>query len=97
MLTTLLDARYRYAANAEIQFDMNTAINTMSGTTPSSALHLAVEKDHIKTIILLLHYGCSIDQVNFRTLTPFELTKEKKITEYYHTKLKPLDPLNFVE
>jgi hypothetical protein len=35
--------------------------------------------------------------VNFRTLTPFELTKEKKITEYYYSKLKPMDPLNFVE
>jgi hypothetical protein len=47
VLKIILDAEYRYAAEAKEEFSMTQAINIMSGITPASALHLAVEKEHL--------------------------------------------------
>ncbi len=49
-------------------------LNLLTHIHPSNALHLAIESENYSIVKNLLNAKISIDEVNYRTLTPFQIT-----------------------
>lgn len=51
---------------------------------PSTALHLAIEKEHYECAKFLVEAGASPYIVNYRNMQPFKLTSNQFILQIYY-------------
>ena len=78
IVTHFVTSQYIYHSNKDKNkynhFDMIHQINLLTHIKPSNALHLAIESENYLIVKNLLNAKISIDEVNYRTLTPFQIT-----------------------